>query len=67
MRPLAWGALCGEEGDAELLEGAAELSGLALAGELFVERPVMVIASENAAAVAVEGERDAVAAQEALE
>lgn len=61
------GALCGEEGDAELLEGAAELSGLALAGELFVERPVMVIASENAAAVAVEGERDAVAAQEALE
>ena len=34
--------LRGDEGDAELLEGATELRGLALAGELFVERPVLV-------------------------
>ena len=60
-------ALRGDEGDAELLERATELRGLALAGELFVERPVIVVAGEDAAAIAVEGDRDAVAAQEALE
>ena len=31
------GALCGDEGDTELLQSAAELSGLAVAGELFVQ------------------------------
>jgi hypothetical protein len=36
--------LRGDEGDAELLERATELRGLALAGELFVERPVIVVA-----------------------
>ena len=60
-------ALGGDEGDGELLEGATELSGLALAGELFVKRPVIVVASEDATAIAVEGDGDAVAAQEALE
>jgi len=49
------------------LERATELRGLALASELFVERPVIVVAGEDAAAIAVEGDRDAVAAQEALE
>ena len=67
MRPLACGALCGDEGDAELLQSAAELSGLALAGELFVDGPVIVVASEDAAAIAVEGDGNAVAAQQALE
>ena len=57
------GALCGDEGDAELFESATELSGLALAGELFVDGPVIVVASEDAAAIAVEGDGDAVAAQ----
>jgi len=33
-----------------------ELRGLALAGELFVERPVIVVAGEDAAAIAVEGD-----------
>src|SRR5579863_4813422 len=61
------GALCGDEGDAELLESAAELSGLTLAGELFVDGPVIVIAGEDAAAIAIEGDGDAIAAQEALE
>ena len=67
MRPLACGTLCGDEGDAELLQSATELSGLALAGELFVDGPVLVVASEDAAAIAVEGDGDAVAAQQALQ
>src|SRR6185437_9118239 len=61
------GSLGGDEGDAELRESAAELSGLAPAGELFVERPAIVVAGEDAAAIAVKGDRDAVASQEALE
>jgi len=60
-------ALRGDEGDAELSEGATELGGLALAGELFIERPVIVVAGEDAAAIAIEGDRHAAAAQEALE
>ena len=60
-------ALGGDESDAELFQGATELSGLALAGELFLQRPVIVVAGEDAAAIAVEGHRDTVAAQEALE
>src|SRR5579871_313684 len=59
--------LGGEEGDAELQQSAAELSGLALASELFVDRPVLVIAGEDAAAITVEGNGDAIAAQEAPE
>ena len=57
------GRLCGDEGDAELCQGAAELSGLALAGELFLDGPVVIVANEDAAAIAVEGEGDTVAAQ----
>jgi len=60
-------ALCSDEGDAELLQSATELSGLALAGELFVDGPVLVVAREDAAAIAVEGDRDPIAAQQALQ
>src|ERR1700693_4657203 len=60
-------ALGGDESDAELLESPAELSGLALASELFVERPVIIVAGEDAAAITIEGDGNAVAAQEALE
>ena len=60
-------ALGGDEGDAELFKSATELSGVALAGELFVERPVIVVAGEDAAAIAVEGDGNAEAAQEVLE
>lgn len=56
-----------DEGNAELIESATKLGGLALAGELFVQRPVVVVASEDAAAVAVEGHRDPEATQETLE
>jgi hypothetical protein len=34
---------------------------------LFIERPVIVVAGEDATAVAIEGHRDAVTAQQALE
>ena len=36
------GRMGGDKGDAELLERAAELGGLALASELFCERPIHV-------------------------
>ena len=61
------GSLRGDEGDAELSESAAELSGLAPAGKLFVDRPVVVIAGEDAAAITVEGDGNTIATQEALE
>ena len=54
----------GDEGDAELFEGAAELSGLTFSGELFFDRPEVVVADEDAAVIAVESERDTVAAQQ---
>ena len=54
----------GDEGDAQLLQGAAELRGLTFAGELFFHRPEVVVANEDAAVVAVKGERSAVAAQQ---
>ena len=54
-------------GDAELLQSAAELRGLAAARELFFHRPVIVVANEDAVAVAVETEGYAEAAQQALE
>ena len=58
------GTAGGDEGDAELLESAAELGGLAFAGELFFQRPEVVVAHEDAAVIAVEGEGSAVAAQQ---
>ena len=53
--------------DAELIESAAELSGLAAAGELFFHRPVIIVANEDAVAIAVETDGYAEAAQQALE
>ena len=61
------GTLGGDVGDAELIQGAAELCGLAVTGELFFHRPVMVVANEDAVAVAVEAEGNAEAAQQAVE
>ncbi len=56
-----------DESDAALREGAAELGGLSLAGEFFLDRPVGIVSDEDAAAVAVEGGGDAEAAEQALE
>ena len=57
----------GDEGDAELLERATELGGLAFSGELFLHRPEVVVAYEDAAVIAVKSERSAVAAQQLAE
>jgi len=46
----------GDEGDAELLQGATELGGLAFAGELFFQRPEVVVTHEDTAVIAVKGE-----------
>src|SRR5580693_2419766 len=54
----------GDKGDAELLQSAAELGGLAFSRELFFSRPELVVAHEDAAVVPVEGEGSAVAAQQ---
>src|ERR1039458_9797221 len=64
---LGWGTLGGDVGDTELVESAAELCGLLAAGELFFHRPVIVVANEDAVAIAIEAERYAEAAQQAVE
>ncbi len=61
------GRLGGDEGDAELLERAAELGGLALSGQLFLDGPVVVMTDEDAATVAIEGGGCTEAAEQALE
>ena len=61
-----WG-LGGDEGNAELFKGTAELGGLALAGELFSEGPGIVVADKDAAAIAVESQRHTVTLQELAE
>ena len=43
------------------------MGGLALAGEFFLDGPVVVVANEDAAAIAVEGRGQAEAAEQALE
>ncbi len=57
-------AIGGDEGDAQLFQGAAELGGLALASELFFDRPGVVIAHEDAAVIAVKSQGHAEAAQQ---
>ena len=57
-------AASGDEGDTELLEGAAELSRLTLSGELFFDRPVVIMAEEDAAAIAVKSPGQAMAAEQ---
>ncbi|MGA9883570.1 MAG: hypothetical protein WBQ34_07620 [Candidatus Acidiferrales bacterium] len=61
--PLGPRRVGSDVGNAELTEGAAELDGSTFAGELFLERPVIVVADEDTAAIAVEAEGNAVAAQ----
>jgi hypothetical protein len=46
----------GDEGDAELFESATDLSGVLFSGELFGDRPGVVIAQEDGAVIAVEGQ-----------
>src|SRR5438128_2088816 len=57
-------AVGGDEGDAQLFEGAAELGGLAFASELFVDGPVVVVAEEDAAVIAVKSQRHTVTAEQ---
>jgi hypothetical protein len=59
--------LRGHEGDAKLRESAAELGGLALAGEFFFERPVGIAPGEDSATVAIESNGHTEAAEQALE
>jgi hypothetical protein len=50
------GTASGDEGNAELLEGATELRGLAFTGELFFDGPVVIVADEDTAAISVESQ-----------
>src|SRR5882724_3948676 len=52
--------LSGDEPDAEILEHAPEVGGVLLAAQLFLERPVPIIATEEIEAIAVERHGDAV-------
>src|SRR6266404_5675336 len=64
---LGLGTLGSDVGDAQLLPSAAKLRGLAATGKLFFHRPVLVIADEDTVAVAIQAERYAEAAQQAVE
>src|SRR5213079_1160102 len=57
---LGLGRVGGDLLDAEFFENATELSGRLFSGELFGESPVGIVALEDAVAVAIETERDAV-------
>lgn len=57
-------AASGDEGDAELFQGATDLGGIAFAGELFGDGPGVVVADEDRTVIAVKGQRDAIAAQQ---
>src|SRR5229473_1817092 len=57
-------AVVGDEGDAQLLQCAAELRRLAFSSELFFHRPAVVIADEDAAVIPVKSQRHTVAAQQ---
>ena len=59
--------MSGDEGDAELIEGVAELGVLAFSGELFREGPRVVVAHKDAAAIAIESQRHTVTTQELAE
>jgi len=61
------GTASGDEGDAELLESAAELGGLTSSGKLFFHRPEVVVAYEDAAVIAIEGEWDTAVTQQLAE
>src|SRR5271169_2462340 len=60
-------AVGGDEGDAQLFQGTAELSRLAFSGELFFHRPTVVMADEDAAVISVKSEGHAVATQQMAE
>jgi hypothetical protein len=57
----------GDVGDAELLEGAAELSGFAFTSQLFFHRPMVIVANEDTVAIPVQGQRDTEARKQAAE
>ena len=54
-------------GDAELRKSATELRRLAFPRELFFDRPVVVVAYEDAVLVPIEAERDAVTTEQATQ
>jgi hypothetical protein len=57
---LGLGGIGGDLLNAEFLQGASEMSGGLLTGELFGDGPVGIVALEDAVAITVEAERDAV-------
>src|SRR5208283_3661914 len=57
---LGLGRVGGDLLDAKFFEGASELGGSLFSGELLGEGPVRIVALEDAVAVAVKAERDAV-------
>src|SRR5208282_2366869 len=64
---LGLGRVGGDLLDAEVVESPSELGGRLFSGELFGQGPVGIVALEDAVAVAVEAERDAVSGDHAAE
>ena len=63
--PLGLRRISGNVGDTELRQGAAKLSRLTFAGELFCKRPVIVVADKDAVVIAVKTKGKTVTAQQA--
>ena len=64
---LGLGDVGSDVGDAELIQGAAELGGFALASQLFFDGPMVIVANEDTVAIPVEGQGDAEARKQAAE
>ena len=61
------GRLGGQESDAQSFQSVAELSRPALSGQLFLDGPVIVVADEDAVAIAIEGQGHAETVEQAVE
>jgi hypothetical protein len=64
---LGLGGVSGNVGNTQLHQSAAELGRLSFTAELFVHRPVLIIANEDAMTISVEAKRNAVTTQQAAQ
>ena len=67
MRPFGLRGASGPEANGEVAENLAEVGGVLMALEFLLEGPVGIVADEDAEAIAVEGQREAVGGADLLE
>jgi len=64
---LGLGRVSGDGLDREIIEDSADVGGKADAGQLFLVAPVLVVATEGAVAVLIDGDRGPVTAQDHIQ